>query len=178
MVTRSGRPPGDYAAPVSEIEPHQRPKKEVAPQHIPQEVVPVPIGEVRDFVRDAVRGTSLVNPVTQVLSGWVFFRQYLRFTSVDAAHTRIELDLVEMLSGAEMLLYPQRRAEIHRFFVAIEDEVDRRERWRQRPPTVRTSIQAPTESRGITLPRLGTETPANDTHPDDKQRELGPMSET
>jgi hypothetical protein len=127
---------------VSEIEPHQRPKKEVAPRHIPQEVVPIPIEEVRDFVRDAVRGTILVNPVAQMLAGWAFFKPYLRFTSVDAAHTRIELDVVGMLGGAEILLYPQRRAEIHRFFVAIQDELDRRERWRPQLPTDRAAIES------------------------------------
>jgi hypothetical protein len=64
---------------MSELEPQKNPKKEVATRHIPQEIVPVPIAEVRDFVHDAVRGTSLVNPLTQALAGWVFFEPHLRF---------------------------------------------------------------------------------------------------
>ena len=121
----------DYAAIVSEIEPQKPSKKVVAPRHIPQEVVPVPLDEVRELVHDAVRASSLVNPITVALSGWMFFEPYLRFTAVDATHTRIELDLVGTVGGAETLLYVQRRAEIDRFFVAIQDELDRRERWRR-----------------------------------------------
>jgi hypothetical protein len=67
---------------------------------------------------------------------------HLRFTAVDATHTRIELDVVETLRGAETLLYPQRRALIGRFFVAIQDELDRRERWRPQLPTGRASIDS------------------------------------
>jgi hypothetical protein len=133
---------GDYAASVSEMEPHRRPKKEVAPRHIPQEVVPVAFDEVRDLVRDALRGTSLVDPVVQVAAGWAFFEPHLRFTPVDATHTRIELDLVGKVGGAETLLFVQRRAEIDRFFVAIQDELDRRERWRPHPPTGGASIES------------------------------------
>lgn len=126
---------------MSEIEPQKRPSKEVAPKHIPQEVVPVPIDEVREFVRDALRETSLVNPITQVLSGWTFFAPHLRFTPVDAGHTRIELDL-DGSARAEMLLFVQRRAEIDRFFVALQDELDRRERWRPHPPTGSAAIES------------------------------------
>lgn len=126
---------------MSELEPPKRPKKEVEPRHSPQVVVPVPIGDVRDFVRGALRGTSLVDPVASALSGWVFFEPHLRFTSVDAAHTRIELDVVGTARGAETLLFVQRRAEIHRFFVAIQDELDRRERWRPHPPTGGTPLE-------------------------------------
>jgi hypothetical protein len=124
-----------YAAAVSELEPQKRPKKEIAPGHIPQVVVPVPLDDVRGFVRDALRGTSLLDPVANALSGWAFFEPYLRFSSVDATHTRIELAVVGALRGVEILLFAQRRAEIDRFFVAIQDELDRRERWRPRPPS-------------------------------------------
>jgi len=57
----------------------------------------------------------------------------LRFTPLDATHTRIEIDVVERMRGAETLLFVQRRGEIDRFFVAIQDELDRRERWRPQP---------------------------------------------
>jgi hypothetical protein len=117
----------DYAAHVSEIERHTRPKKAVAPRHIPQEIVPVPIDEVRELVRSAVSRTSLTDPVVPVLAGWAFFEPHLRFTVVDASHTRIELDLAGS-RGAEVLLFVQRRAEVDRFFVAIHDELDRRAR--------------------------------------------------
>jgi hypothetical protein len=102
-------------------------------------VVPVPCDEVRDFVRHALRGTSLVDPVAQVVAGWVFFEPHLRFTAVDAAHTRIELDVVGRVRGAETLLFVRRRGEIDRFFVAIQDELDRRARW-EPPPTGGASI--------------------------------------
>lgn len=95
----------------------------------------MPFDEVRELVRDALRGTSLLNPAAQALAGWAFFEPHLRFTSVDETHTRIELDLVGTPRGAETLLFVQRRAEIDRFFVAIQDELDRRERWRPQPPT-------------------------------------------
>jgi hypothetical protein len=124
------------------MEPHKRPKAEVALRHIPQEVVPVPLDEVRDFVRDALRGTNLVNPIASALSGWAFFEPHLRFTPVDATHTRIELDVVGTARGAETLLFVQRRAEIDRFFVAIQDELDRRDRWRPQPPTGGASIES------------------------------------
>lgn len=119
---------------MSELEPRKHPKKDVAPRHIPQVVVPVPFEEVRDFVRRALTGTSLLDPLAQVASGWVFFEPYLRFTPVDASHTRIELDVVGKVRGAEILLFVQRRGEIDRFFVAIQDELDRRDRWRRPPP--------------------------------------------
>ena len=112
-----------------------RSSKEVAPRHIPQVVVPVQLEEVRDFVRDALRGTSLVDPIASALSGWAFFEPHLRFTSVDAAHTRIELDVVGTVRGAEALLYVERRGEIDRFFVAVQGQLDRRERWRPQLPT-------------------------------------------
>jgi hypothetical protein len=127
---------------VSEIEPQKGAKKDVAPNHIPNEVVPVPFDEVPEFVRDALGGTSLVNPIASALSGWLFFEPHLRFTPVDASHTRIELDLVEKEHGAETLLFVQRRAEIDRFFVALQDELDRRERWRPKPPTGAASIES------------------------------------
>jgi hypothetical protein len=140
-----GGPAGDwphYAANVSEIEPHKRPKKEVAPRHIPQIVVPVPVDEMRDFMRDALRGTSLADPIAGALSGWAFFEPHLRFAPVDATHTRIAIDVVGTLPGAETLLFVQRRGEIDRFFVAIQDELDRRERWRPRPSTGDVSIES------------------------------------
>jgi hypothetical protein len=127
---------------VSEIEPHKRPKKEVAPRHIPQLVVPVPFADVRDFVRDALKGTSLVDPVASALSGWFMFAPHLRFTPVDATHSRIEIDVVGAVPGAETLFFVQRRGEIDRFFVAIQDELDRRARWLPKPPTGTASIES------------------------------------
>jgi hypothetical protein len=124
---------------VTEIEPQKHPKKEVAPRHIPQLVVPVPFEEVRDFMRDALRGTSVADPVASALSGWAFFRPYLRFSPVDATHSRIEIDVVGT-KGAETLFFVQRRGEIDRFFVAIQDELDRRQRWQPEPPPVGTAI--------------------------------------
>ena len=124
-----------YATPVSELEPHKRPKKEVEPRHIPHVVVPVAVADARTFVHDALRGTNLITPVASALSGWMFFEPHLRYTAVDAAHTRIELDVVGKSPGAETLLFVQRRTQIHRFFVAIQDELDRRDRWRPNLPT-------------------------------------------
>jgi hypothetical protein len=89
---------------------------------------------VREFVRDALRRTSIADPIANALSGWAFFEPHLRFTAVDAGHARIELDVVGTARGAETLLFVQRRGEIDRFFVAVQDELDRRERWRPRPP--------------------------------------------
>ena len=72
---------------MTEMEPRKHAKKEVAPRHIPQMVVPVRYDEVREFVRDAVKGTSLVNPIGQFASGWFLFEPHLRFTQVDETHT-------------------------------------------------------------------------------------------
>jgi hypothetical protein len=118
---------------VSEIEPHRRAKKEVAPRHIPQLVVPVPIDDVRDFMRSALRGTSIADPMAGALAGFWFFVPHLRYSAVDATHTRIEIDVVGAFPGAETLLFVQRRGEIDRFFVAIHDELVRRERWLPHP---------------------------------------------
>lgn len=126
---------------MSEVEPHKRPKKEVAPRHIPQVVVPVAFDEVRDFTRDALRGTSIMNPYVQYAAGWIFFEPHVRFTPVDATHTRIELDVTGKVGGLEALLYVQRRGEIDRFFVAIQDELDRRERWQPHPPTGEAAVE-------------------------------------
>jgi hypothetical protein len=116
------------------MEPLRGPNREVALRHIPQLVVPVPVDEVREFVRDALRGTSLVDPLASTLSGWAFFEPHLRFTPVDARQTRIEIDVVGTVRGAETLLFVQRRGEIDRFFVAIQDELDRRDRRWSQPP--------------------------------------------
>lgn len=115
---------------MSELEPQKRPKKELASRHIPQVVVPIPIDEVREFVRHALRGASIIDPVAQVAAGWAFFEPRLRFTAVNPTHTRVEVDVVGRVRGAETLLFVQRRGEIDRFFVAIQDELDRRDRWR------------------------------------------------
>lgn len=121
---------------MSEIEPRKRPKHEVAPRHIPNEIVPVPFDEAPGLVRAALKGTSLVDPIASAYAGWLFFEPHLRFTPVDETHTRIEIDVVETVHGAVMLMFNQRRAAIDRFFVAIQDELDRRERWRPPPPVV------------------------------------------
>ncbi len=127
---------------MNEMEPQKRPKKAVAPRHIPQVVVPVPFDEVRDFVRQALKGTSLVDPIAQVATGWVLFEPHLRFTPIDATHSRIELDVVGRVRGADTLLFTRRVGEIDRFFVAIQDELDRRERWRAHPPIDGLSIES------------------------------------
>jgi hypothetical protein len=123
------------------LEPRKRPKKAVTPRHIPQVVVPVPFDEVREFVRQALKGTSLVDPIAQVATGWMLFEPNLRFTAVDPTHSRIELDVVGRVRGAEAILYTRRIGEIDRFFVAIQDELDRRERWRRPRPTDGPSIE-------------------------------------
>jgi hypothetical protein len=115
---------------VNELEPHKHPKREVAPRHIPEVVVPVPMDDVRQFVHDALSRTGLFNPFVQVYAGWAFFEPHVRFTPVDATHTLIELDVTGRAPGADTLLFVQRRGEIDRFFVAIQDELDYRERWR------------------------------------------------
>jgi hypothetical protein len=119
---------------MSELEPGSRSRRKVAPRHIPQVVVPVAPEDVREFMRDALRGTSILNPVTSLYAGWAFFEPHVRFTPVDASHTRIEIDVTSRVRGAETLFFVQRRAEIDRFFIAIEDELDRRERQRPEPP--------------------------------------------
>ena len=121
---------------MSEVEPHEPHGREVAPRHIPSVVVPVPLGGAREFLRAAMTGTTFLNPIAQVIAGWAFFEPHVRFTAVDDEHTRIELDVTGRVHGAEVLLYPQRRGEIDRFFVAIQDELDRRERWRPQPPAL------------------------------------------
>lgn len=94
----------------------------------------MPFAEVRDFVRDALSGTSIMDPFARNLSDWEFFAPHIRFTAVDESHTRIELDVVGKVRGAETLLFVQRRGEIDRFFVAIQEELDRRSRWSPQPP--------------------------------------------
>jgi hypothetical protein len=126
---------------VSELEPQKRRKKDVAPRHIPQEIVPVPIDEVRAFVHDALRGTSITDPFASTLAGWGLFEPHVRYTAVDETHTRIELDVVGSVRGVETLMFNQRRAEIDRFFVALQDELDRRERWGPRRAPGRASIE-------------------------------------
>lgn len=118
---------------MSELEPRKRPRKNVVPRHIPQAVVPVPIGEVHDFVREALRGTSIMDPLANAISGWSFFAPRVRFTAIDQTHTRIEFDAVGD-KVSETLLFAQRRGEIDQFFVALEDELDRRNRWGSTPP--------------------------------------------
>lgn len=125
---------------MSEVEPHKRRGQEIAPRHIPSVVVPVPLVEARAFVHAALTGTTFANPIAQAIAGWMFFEPHVRFTAEDDAHTRIELD-VTGAPAAEALLYVQRRGEIDRFFVAIQDELDRRERWQPRPPSDDKSIE-------------------------------------
>jgi len=131
-----------YARRVGELERRKRPGNEVAPRHIPEVVVPVPFDESRSFVQDALRGTSLVDPIASTLSGWMFFEPHLRFTPVDDLHTRIELDVAGRVRGVEALLYVRRRGEIDRFFVAIQDELDRRARWDPKPRSGTKALDA------------------------------------
>ena len=121
---------------MGELERRKHPKKAVVPRRIPSEVVPVPLDEAPGFVRDALKGTSLMDPFAQLASGWVLFQPQLRFVAVDDAHTRIEFDAVGTVRGADTLLYTRRLGEIDRFFVALQDELDRREE-RRRPRAVR-----------------------------------------
>jgi hypothetical protein len=118
---------------VGDLEPRKRRRRDVVPAALPSVVVPIPLGDARGFVHDALHGTSIADPFANFLSGWMFFEPRVRYTAEDASHTRIELDLAATRPGANALLYPQRRAEIDRFFVALDDELDRRERWRPRP---------------------------------------------
>lgn len=101
----------------------------------------MPLAEARDFVRDALTGTSIVDPVARYYGGWLLFEPHLRFTAVDATHTRIELDVVGS-KVAETLLFQQRRGEIDRFFVALQDELDRRARWDPPPPVGGAPIES------------------------------------
>ena len=131
---------------MSELEPRKRGRlrtsrsKAIVPRHIPSEVVPVPFEEVQDFVRDALRGTSLRDPFAQILGGYALFKPQLRFVRVDETHTRVEFDALGRVGGAEALLYTRRLGEIDRFFVALQDELDRREQ-RHRPPTGGQAIE-------------------------------------
>ncbi|MFE4469164.1 hypothetical protein ACFRFH_10135 [Leifsonia sp. NPDC056824] len=111
---------------MSELEPRRHAKKAVQPRRMPSEVVPVPADEVPEFVREALQGTSLLDPFAQLASGWFLFDAKLRFVPVDATHTRIEFDAVGKVRGADVLLYTRRLGEIDRFFVALQDELDRR----------------------------------------------------
>ncbi|WP_374010461.1 hypothetical protein [Leifsonia sp. LS-T14] len=112
---------------MSELEPRKRRRsKAVVPRRIPSEVVPVAPEEAREFVRDAMKGTSLRDPFAQLLSLQLVFEQRVRFVPVDAAHTRIEFDAVGTVPGADVLMYTRRLGEIDRFFVALHDELDRR----------------------------------------------------
>ncbi|MEF2978235.1 hypothetical protein [Subtercola sp. YIM 133946] len=113
----------------------------MAPRHVPQVVVPVPFDEVGDFVRHALKGTSLVDPLALLATGWTLFEPHLRFTAVDDQHTRIELDVVGRVPGAETLLFTRRVGEIDRFFVALQDELDSRSHGRSQ-----TSARAPVET--------------------------------
>ncbi len=116
---------------MSELEPRKRPKKDVVSKerHIPQLVVPVPLSEVRDFLRDALSGTSIADPVSSVLSGFAAFAPRLRYTAIDDTHTKIEIDLVNRFRGADVMFFQARRGEIDRFFVAVQDELARRAKW-------------------------------------------------
>ncbi|MDR6972754.1 hypothetical protein [Leifsonia shinshuensis] len=131
---------------MSELEPRKRRglrssrKKALVPRHIPSEVVPVPVEDVEDFVRDALRGTSLRDPFAQILGGYALFAPQLRFVPVDETHTRVEFDAVGRVAGAEALKYTRRLGEIDRFFVALRDELDRREQ-RRRPPAGERAIE-------------------------------------
>ncbi|KQR54566.1 hypothetical protein ASF88_07275 [Leifsonia sp. Leaf336] len=116
---------------MGELEPRKRSKKAVVPRRIPSEVVPIPLDEAPGFVREALRGTSLMDPFAQLASGWVLFEPHLRFVPVDETHTRIEFDAVGRARGVDTMLYTRRLGEIDRFFVALQDELDRRERTRR-----------------------------------------------
>lgn len=118
---------------MGESKQRRHPEKAVVPRRIPSEVVPVPFNEVPDFVRAALKGTSLLDPFAQLASGWFLFDPHLRFVPVDATHTRIEFDAVGKVNGAETLLFTRRIGEIDRFFVALQDELDHRERRSRRP---------------------------------------------
>lgn len=128
---------------MSELEPRKRRRKAVTPRRIPSEVVPIPPGEAPDFVRDALKGTSLRDPFATVLGGYVAFAP--RFVAVDETHTRIEFDAEERVPGADMFLYTRRLGEIDRFFVALHDELDRREE-RARRSAGRRAIEPPPSS--------------------------------
>ena len=114
---------------MSELEPRHPSKKRVAPRHVPELVVPVPIEGVRQLVEDATRGTTLSTILGRFYTGWMLLDMKLRVAPVDAVHTRIEIEVTAGDGLPEALLYQQRRSMIDRFFVAIRDELNRRARW-------------------------------------------------
>ena len=127
---------------MSDLEPRKSRKREVVAPHIPQVVVPIELANVRDFLREALTRTSFSNPYVQSLTAFAFFEPHVRFSEVDAAHTRIELDVTSRVRGAQVLFFTYRRAEIDRFFIGIQDELDRRARWARPldvdPPVIET----------------------------------------
>ncbi|MBX3098755.1 MAG: hypothetical protein KF761_04180 [Salinibacterium sp.] len=118
---------------MSEMEPRQPTEGEVAPKRFPQEVVPVPIEDLRELLVEATRNTTLTTFFGQFYTGWMLLDMKLRVTPVDSGHTRIEVEVTGKNGMFDTLLFVQRRSAIDRFFVAIQDEVDRRARWRSDP---------------------------------------------
>jgi len=124
----------DYAAAVSELEPRHPSKKQVAPKRVPQLVVPVPVEEVEELVQDAARDTTLTTILGRIYAGWMASGMRLRVTQIDRESTRIEIEVASNGRLLDTLLYQQNRSMVDRFFVAIQDELDRRARWRPAHP--------------------------------------------
>ena len=124
----------DYAAAVSELEPRHPSKKQVAPKHVPQLVVPVPIEKVRAMVRDATRDSTL-NSFGRIYGGWLLGGVRMRLSPADALHTRIEIEVNSRGKVLDTLGHQQNRAMVDRFFVAIQDELDRRAQWQFTQPS-------------------------------------------
>jgi len=123
-----------YAAAVSDLERRHPSKNEVAQEHVPQLVVPVPVEEVRAMVSDETRDTTLTSYFGRYCAGWLLTGMRLRMTPVDSAHTRIEIEVASNGKVLDVLLYQQNRSMVDRFFVAIQDELDRRARWHYAQP--------------------------------------------
>ena len=119
---------------MSELEPRHPSKKQVAPKHVPQLVVPVPVQEIQELVRDAARDTTLTTILGRVYAGWMASGMRLRVTPIDGESARIEIEVASNGRLLDTLLYQQNRSMVDRLFVAIQDELDRRARWRPAHP--------------------------------------------
>lgn len=124
---------------MSEIEPSP-PNRDLAPRRNPQLVVPVSIETVHELVADATRNTTLGTIAGQYYSGWMLLDMKVRYTPIDSEQTRIELAATGKTPAIDALLFVQRRAAIHRFFIAIDDELERRKRWR--PATATPQVES------------------------------------
>ena len=59
----------------------------------------------------------------------------MRLSPADALHTRIEIEVNSRGKVLDTLGHQQNRAMVDRFFVAIQDELDRRAQWQFTQPS-------------------------------------------